>query len=157
MIAQLFRIIGTLVLASASAVSFGADSALHKTANGIDVYFGVVPAEVVQAHVKAHGAESMHGKTRLAAGTHHLTVTLQDAKTSDPIPDAIVRATVTQLGLSEETKTLDVMKINNTISYGNYFNMPAGDTPYRIVLAIRRPTDHTPIPVEFEYRHGRSR
>ena len=99
----------------------------------------------------------MHGKTRLARGTHHLTVTLYDAKTSESIPSATVSATVTQLGLSQETKTLDLMKINNTISYGNYFNMPPDDTPYRIALAIRRPTDHTPVPVEFEYRNGLNR
>jgi hypothetical protein len=121
------------------------------------VYFGVVPAEIVQTHVKQHSAESMHGKPRLARGTHHLTVALYDATTSKSIPIAIVSATVTRLGLSQETKTLDVMKINNTISYGNYFNMPPDDTPYRIALAIRRPTDHTPVPVEFEYRHGLSR
>ena len=80
-----------------------------------------------------------------------------DAPNPKSIPIATVSATGTRLGLSQETKTLDVMKINNTISYGNYFNMPPDDTPYRIALAIRRPTDHTPVPVEFEYRHGLSR
>lgn len=87
-----------LILAIASAFSWGADSALHQTANGIDVYCGVVPAEVVQAHVNQHGAESMHGKTRLARGTHHLVVTLCDAKTAERMPSATVSATVTQLG-----------------------------------------------------------
>ena len=157
MSAHLFRIVGVLALIMSATFSWGADNSQHKTASGIDVYFGVVPAEVVQVNVKQHGAESMHGKTRLARGTHHLVVTLYDAKTSEPIPGATVSATVTQLGLSQETKDLEVMKINNTISYGNYFNMPPDDTPYRIVLAIRRPTDHAPVPVEFEYWHGVNR
>lgn len=100
----------------------------------------------------------MHGKNRFfAQGTHHLVITLYDVKTSERINDAKVSATVTPLGLAPETKTLEIMKINNTISYGNYFNMSPGDAPYRVVLSIKRPTSHVSVTTEFEYRQGASR
>lgn len=152
MIAQLFRIVSMLILAYASAFAWGADTAQHKLTDGIDVFYGVVPAEIVQGHVKQLGAERMHGKTPFfAQGTQHLVVTLYDVKTSEHINDAKVSATVTPLGLASETKTL-IMKINNTISYGNYFSMSPGNAPYRVVLSIKRPTSHVSATTEFEYR-----
>lgn len=96
-------------------------------------------------------------QSRLARGTHHLVITLYDVKTSERINDAKVTATVTPLGLAPETKTLEVMKINNTISYGNYFGMSPGNAPYRVELSIKRPTDHVSVTTEFEYRQGASR
>jgi hypothetical protein len=154
MIAHLFRIVSMLILSIASAFSWGADNSQHKAECGIYVYFCVVPAKVVQAQVKQLALESTHEKTRLAPGTHDLVVSLYDAKILDLTPSAAVSAAVTQLGLSQETKTLDLMKINNMVSYGNYFNMPFDDTRYRITLEIKRSTDHIPVSVAFEDRHG---
>lgn len=154
MIAKIFRIGRALILVFSCAFAWGADIAQHKIVNGIDVFYGVVPAEVVQGHVKQHGAESMHGKTRLARGTHHLVVTLYDARTAARIDDATVAATVTQPGLASATKNFDVMKINDAISYGNYFSMPPDDIAYRISLSIRRRAAHVPITAEFDYRHA---
>lgn len=157
MINRLYRLGGMLAFAAASAFAWGVDTPQHKTAGGIEVFYGVVPGEVVQTHVKEHSAAPMHKKVFFARGTHHLVVTLYDTKTSERINDAKVTATVTPLGLAPETKTLDVMKINDTISYGNYFSMSPGDTPYRVVLSIERPPGHSAITTEFDYRHGTSR
>lgn len=157
MMNQLFRFSGIAALVCASTFAWSADTPMHKTVNGMDVYYGVVPAEVVQTHVKQHGAERMHGKGRLPPGTHHLVVTLYDAKTAQRITDAEVTAIVIPLGLSHEKRQLEIMKINNGVSYGNYFSMPAGDTPYRIQITISRPSNHSSTSAEFEYRHGTSR
>lgn len=150
----LARSIGASAAVCAAAFAWGADTSQHKTVNDIDIYYGVVPVEVVKIHEKQHAEERMHGKGRPTFGTHHLVVTLYDAKTAQRITDATVTATVIPLGLSHEKKTLDIMKINNAASYGNYFSMPAGEMPYRIQITVTRPSNHMPVSADFEYRHS---
>lgn len=153
----LVRSLGVTAATCATALAWGADTPQYKTVNDIDIYYGVVPIEVVKIHEKQHGEERMHGKGRPAYGTHHLIVTLYDAKTAQRITDATVTATVIPLGLSHEKKPLEVMKINNAVSYGNNFSMPAGETPYRIQITVTRPSNHMPVSADFEYRHSTGR
>jgi hypothetical protein len=147
----------SVVLSIVASSAWGEHIAQHKNANGIDVYYGVVPAQVVQAHIDEHGAQPMHKKSPFSKGAHHLVVTLYDAKTSQRISDAVVNATVTPLGLGAESKNLEIMKVADAVSYGNYFSMPPGDTSYQITLSIKRPADHLPTKIQFEYRHAASR
>lgn len=149
----LVRSIPITAAACATAFAWGV-TPQHTTVNDIEIYYGVVPIEVVK---KQHGEARMHGKGRPPYGTHHLVVTLYDGKTGQRIPDATVSATVIPLGLSHQKKRLEVMKINNAISYGNYFSMPAGEHPYRIQIAVSRPSNHMPVSADFEYRHGTTR
>ena len=153
----LLRFAGAIAIYFMAAVTWASGLAQHKTVSGIDVFYGVVPAQVVQNHVQKHGEAPMHRKERFAKGLHHLVITLYDAKTSERITNAAVTATVTPLGLTPESRSLEIMKINDTVSYGNYFSMPPGDTSYRIVVSIRRPADHLPVTAEFDYRHATSR
>jgi hypothetical protein len=95
------------------------DTGQHKNVNGIDIFYGVVPAKVVQIHVKQHEERRMHGKSSLPRGTHHLVVTLYGIKTSERIANATISASITPLALAKETKPLEVMRINNALSYGN--------------------------------------
>lgn len=153
----LVRSLGVTAAACATAFAWGAVTPQYKTVNDIDIYYGVVPIEVVKIHEKQHGEERMHGKGLPAYGSHHLIVTLYDTKTAQRITDATVTATVIPLGMSHEKKPLEVMKINNAVSYGNYFSMPAGDTPYRIQITLTRPSNHMPVSADFEYRHSTGR
>jgi hypothetical protein len=153
---QIFHICGTLVLTFGVTWAQAADIAQHKSVNEIEVFYGVVLPEVVQIHVKQHGEERMHGKSGAPLGAQHLVVTLYDVKTSERIIDATISATVTPLVLTQGTKPLEIMKINNSISYGNYFSMSPSDTPYRMALSIKRPPDHSLITTAFEYRHALS-
>lgn len=157
MVTRSIHLAGALTFFFAAAAVWSNDIPQHKNVNGIDVFYGVVPAQTVQGHIKEHGAAPMHKKSLFARDLHHLVVTLYDAKTAERISDASVSATVTPLGMNPEEKMLDTMKIGDTISYGNYFSMPRGDTPYRITISIRRPSDHLPAKAEFEYRHASSR
>lgn len=140
--------------ASATVFAWGAVTSQFKAVNDIDIYYGVVPIEVINIHEKQHSEERMHGKGRAAYGTHHLVVTLYDTKTAQRITDATVTATVIPLGLAHAKKPLGVMKINSAVSYGNYFSMPAGETPYRIQITVRRPSKPMPVSADFEYRHS---
>lgn len=154
MVTRSLHLVGALTLSFAAASAWSNDVPQHKNVNGIDVFYGVVPAQIVQAHINEHGAAAMHKKSLFARDLHHLVVTLYDAKTAERITDASVSATVTPLDLNPETKILDTMRIGETISYGNYFSIPRGDTPYRIAISIKRPSDHLPAKAEFEYRHA---
>lgn len=138
-----------LALVTTASLADGIDQ--HRLVNGMDIYYGVVPAEVVESHPQKHTEADMHGKSRLSGGTHHLVVTLFDNKTSQRINDAKVDAVVIPLGLAHQQKPLELMQINNTVSYGNYFNM-IGNGPFRIELRITRPGKGGTSKTEFEYR-----
>lgn len=151
MIRRIYLSLSGLALALAAAASSANGIDQHRLVNGMDIYYGVVPAEVVGSHPQQHAEAGMHGKNLLSAGTHHLVVTLYDNKTAQRINDAKVEAVVIPLGLAHQQKPLEPMQINGTMSYGNYFNM-IGIGPFRIELQITRPGKGGTTKTEFEYR-----
>lgn len=141
-----------MVVVSASAAGPG------KTVDGMEIFYGVVPAQVVAKLADKHDP-AMHGKKWLSTGSHHLVISLSDAKTGARIDDAVVTATVTPLGMAPAEKRLEPMLINQTTTYGNFFDFPASGAPFRISLKITRPAipTHNPAVAEFEYRPPSSR
>lgn len=124
-----------------------------KTVDGMEIFYGVVPAEVIAKPTDKHDAK-MHGGRLSKKGSHHLVVSLADAKSGNRIEDAAVVATVTPLGMAPIEKSLEAMRINDTTTYGNYFDFPASSGPFRIALKITRPSvpEHNAVRTEFEYR-----
>jgi len=51
-----------------------------------------------------------------------------------------------------ETKKLELMAVNNAISYGNYFRMPSKD-PYTITVQIRKPGISRTIEAKFDFKN----
>lgn len=151
MIRKIYRYSLGLALALTVVASSANGIDQHGLINGMDIYYGVVPADVVKSHPQKHIESDMHGKSLLSGGTHHLIVTLYDNKTTQRINDAKVEAVVIPLGLAHQQKPLEPMQINGTISYGNYFNMIGGG-PFRIELQITRPGKGGTTKTEFEYR-----
>lgn len=151
MIRQIYKYLLGAALALAAMASLANGNDQHRLINGMDIYYGVVPAEVVKSHPQRHTEAAMHGKNLLSGGTHHLVVTLYDNKTTRRIDDAKVEAVVIPLGLAHQPKPLEPMQINGTISYGNYFDM-IGIGPFRIELQITRPGKGGTTKTEFEYR-----
>lgn len=108
----------------------------QQVVDGVAIYFGIVPAEVVRGHPREHPEGEMHGG--VSAGESHIMVALFDAKTGRRIADAEVSAHITgDRGLTAQ-KRLDLMVIAGSATYGNYFSMP-GSGPYRIEVRIRLP------------------
>lgn len=133
------------VVALAAGNFAGAQEPLRSSAGGLDIYYGILPADMVL------GREMEHiGKA--AKGAHHLVIALFSATTGNRVTDAEVEAVVAPFGFAGETKKLDPMTINETITYGNYFPMP-DPGPYRITVKVRRPGSRDWIETEFEYRH----
>jgi len=140
MLAVLFLLVP---LAGANA----ADSGQSKTVDGLTVYIGVVPAEIVRAQ---HAEGTLHDGAAEGREERHLVVAIFDAATGERVPDATVVARISPLALSGTSIALEPMSIAGTISYGGFFDAPYRDL-YSITLTIRRPGQARPIVVPFQY------
>lgn len=151
------RITLALILSGAALVT-DAVSAQGKIVDGMEVFYGVVPAEIISKRADVHDPK-MHGGKRRSAGSHHVIVSISDSKTGQHISDATVIATVTPLGLAPQEKRLDPMLINESTTYGNFFDFPPGSDPFRISLKITRPNvpAHSGATLEFEHRRPSAR
>jgi len=134
--------------------SYADDNSRHQVAEGVDIYLGVIPAEMILGHPKLHTEAEMHGGVPVGEHRYHVTVALFDAATGKRITGAQVKASVSELGLSGIEKKLEPMLIADVISYGNYFRMSNTDV-YRIRVQIRLPGVAQTIEAVFEYSHSR--
>ena len=130
-------------MAEGERVSHGTGTSLNaaelsysQVVDGVAVYFGMMPAELVRGHPREHPEGVMHGGA--PAGESHLTVAVFEDKTGRRIADAEVTAHITGDRGLDVQKRLDLMVIAGSATYGNYFYMP-GAGPYRIDVRIRLP------------------
>lgn len=142
------------ILATSAMAALAADTRLHKVVDGVAIYIGVLPAEMVKGHPRTHSEGVMHGGVPAGKNRYHLVVALFDEKAGGKrISGAGVKARISEFGLSGQEKKLDPIVIAGTVTYGNYFSMP-NPGPYRINLEIRHARIHSAgtIEAEFEYR-----
>lgn len=133
-------------------IAIAAGSGQHKIADGMFIYLGVVPAEIVRGHPLQHN-QVMHGGVPAFGQDHHVIIALFDNQSADRIIDAAVRAIVEESDHSGRLeKELEPMTVAGTITYGNYFRMPGKD-PYLISLEIRRLNSLNAVKVQFVYQH----
>jgi cytochrome c5 len=126
----------------------------QKTVDGAEVYLGVISAATMRAQYPSGSKEqSMHGGIPSGNGYYHVNVSLFDAKTRLAITDAQVEASAREPVSGGETKKLELVTLNNTKSYGNYFRM-SGKNPYTITVRIRRTGAAKPVEASFEFRPG---
>jgi len=118
-------------------VVWTSESETHKKVAGMDVYIGMIPTEVIKGQDLSKEI-GMHGGIPGGKGQYHLVVALFDSNTGSRITDAKIVANIAWLGLSGSTKKLESMKINEVVTFGNYFVLP-GNTPYRIRLTLHVP------------------
>lgn len=140
---------GVLALVAAAAL-VAADHG--KVVDGVAIYFGVVPSEVIVGHPKGHEERAMHGGAPGTAHRHHVVVALFDEATGRRVENAKVSASVTEPGRASQDKALDPMTIAGTLTYGNYFTM-SGRGPYRIRVSATLPGFTRPYVADFDYRH----
>ena len=133
-----------LLLAVSVTVAAGSYS---QVVDGVAIYFGVMPAELVRGHPRMHPESGMHGGP--PAGESHLLVALFDDKTGTRIRGAAINATITGTDGKIEKK-LEPMVVEGTTTYGNYFYL-TGPGPYRIDLAIRLPGGTKSLQARFEW------
>lgn len=135
-----------VVLAMPRARAAGSDYANMKSIEGMQVFLGVMPSELL-----SQGAADVHG-VPTGRGYHHVVVAVFDEKTGKRLTDLEIAARVESIGRTVvEEKPLQAMLTNRVVSFGNFFAMPGGDD-YRIHLNIRR--HHRTSNVTFNYRHA---
>lgn len=146
------RIFVLAVLGAFSQAGIADDS--RRVVDGVEIYVGIVPAELVRAHPKEHTEGAMHGGLpKDARGQYHVMVALMDAKTGVRITNAQVKAVVSALGFAKGSSVpLELMNVAETITYGNYFYM-TGEGPWQIDLDIRLPNGAPPITAHFLHKH----
>lgn len=115
----------------------------HRTIAGADVYLGVMEAGKVPA------GQGMAQPPR-DKGYYHINISLIDGRTHAPITDAQVKVSVSD-GVGGETRPLDLVAANQSVSYGAYFRMP-NKNPYTIAAQIQRPGVAGTSEVRFDYR-----
>lgn len=135
-----------------SSVSFARDPAGYVLANGIGVYYAILPAEMIRGYPEGAPEFDMHGGAPAGKHYHHVMVALFEGKSLERVTDADVVAAVGEIGLAETTKRLEPMPIGGALSYGAYFNFRDLGT-YRITLRIRRPGWTEAVATSFEYDH----
>lgn len=129
---------------------FATVSASHyQTVDGVEIYFGLMPAAMVSSNV------NMHGGLPRQESAYHLTVALFDTDSGARLENAKVEANVVPVGLEDgRQKELEPMMINDTITYGEYFNLDLS-TVYRVQIRVDLPQREETLKAVFEY-DGRS-
>jgi hypothetical protein len=133
--------------------TFAADSSQHKIVEGVAIYIGVIPAELIKGYPKAHPESEMHGGVPVSEAQYHIVLALFDAKTVARITNAKVTTKLSDSGVQAAKKTLEPMLIANTISYGNYFQL-SGQGEHRIQIEISGV--HTGQTIHATFEHART-
>ena len=103
----------------------------HRLVGGTDVYIGLAPS----ARGSGMGAG---GRMSRAKDRVHVNISLADHATQATIRDATVEVKVADLGgTAVESRELEPMVENNTVSYGNDFHMVGGEA-YVVTARIHR-------------------
>ena len=112
--------VGILAVSVVMASGIGSTAAQTQgTADGIAVYLGVVPAEIVQdRHPGADPKAGMHGGVPEGRHRYHVMVSLFDTATGERIDDVAVTAAVGLVGHGASRRALEPMTIANALTYG---------------------------------------
>jgi hypothetical protein len=141
-----------LLLAQLTVSTPAAETGQVARVDGLDVFYGLVPAEMLTDHPADHVEREMHRGLSRRSGQYHLIVSLFEVETSRRVESAQVSARVFEPGLVPQKKILEPMQIAGTVTYGNFFSMP-GPGPYQIEVEVRRHGDSRPVQAVFVYRY----
>jgi len=149
-IASIFTLVLTLTFLNAHA----AENTQYKIVDGLSIYVGVLPAEMLLGHSKGHEEREMHGGVPAGANRYHVVVALFDATSGKRITNAQVKIGGASIGIAAARKKAEPMLVNNLVTYGNYVTLP-GQGPYKIQIEIKRAGVGKLIEVEFDYPFAR--
>lgn len=145
----------------------------HKTVGDTEIFIGIASAESIRAAQKNTGPASITGIPD-GANYFHVNVTLNDRISKTPVTNAQVEVRVEDLLSRGESKTLKVettsranvrvedisafrslemMAINQAISYGGFFKMPTKGR-YTVTVKVQRPEAALPVETKFDYQRN---
>jgi len=103
------------------------------TVNGIEIHFGLVPAERMRAYPRESPEAAMHGGVPSGSGYHHVNVTLFDATSHAPIKGAAVEVDIVQPGSATQARKLESLSSPYASSYGQYVRLgPKASTTFTV-------------------------
>ena len=149
---RLWRAASTGLLLSIATLSAAAGTDLEKHTDGLAIYMGVMPAQLVRGNADTSDLAKMHGKLPAASGSHHLVIAIYDERTKRQVEGAEVTANVAPLGLGPTRRKLEPMQIGSSATYGNFFPM-SGSGPYTVQVTINEPGRARNTEVQFNYSH----
>lgn len=115
--------------------------------DGVTVYLGIVSSEEIRSTLTAQEA-TMHGG--VPRGQYHVMVAVFDRATGQRVTDAAVTAKVSGTRGEGRDTPLEKMTIANSVTYGNYFPMPAAGA-YKITVEVNRPGTAQSLEAQFNY------
>jgi cytochrome c5 len=123
----------------------------HRVVGSMDVYLGVISAEMIRAQYPQDSPERlMHGGTPRGEDNYHVNISIFDSATGAPVDDARVVANVN--GPRGGTrKALELVTFGGAKSYGNYFQMRGRNT-YKITVSIWKPGVSQPVIADFDHK-----
>jgi len=143
-------LVATAILGPVATASDASEN--FQVVDGVEIYLGVIPAQIVQGHPKEHPEAGMHGGVPPQSHRDHVVVALFDAATGKRIENAQVTGSVMELGLSSKQKKLEPMRISDSVTYGNFFAMPNKNI-YHIKVQIRLPGMKDVVEAQFTHKH----
>lgn len=129
------------------------ETSQYQRVRDVDVYYGVMPAQIAGRFSSVRAEPAMHGGTLSASrNEYHLVVAIFDTN-GKRITDAKVSARVRELGMEGTRKILEPMQIDDVTTFGNYFMLRQGGI-YRLEIGVSRPATQSSENIEatFEYR-----
>jgi hypothetical protein len=144
-----------LALAAVVMLFAGAAAADHssgyKAADGLMIYYAVIPAEVLRAYPKGSPEAIAHQKIPRGKNVEHLLVAVFEGKSMARISDARVTVRVRETGMGWSKKRLEPMMLYNASTYCNFFTFD-NHALYTIVIEVRRPGSSAVVTTEFKYK-----
>lgn len=80
------------LLLAFTTLSAAAVTDFEKHADGLAIYMGVVPAQLLRGNADASHLATMHGGLPAASGSHHLVIAIYDERTQRQVEGADVAA-----------------------------------------------------------------
>lgn len=144
-----------LLLALAPLTASASENTQYQIVDGVSIYVGVLPAEMLLGHPKEHHEREMHGGVPAGTNRYHIVVALFDAASGKRITYAQVKIGGASIGMAAARNKAEPMLVNSQVTYGNYVTLP-GQGPYKIQIEIRRTGTSKVIEVEFDYPFART-
>ena len=149
-----FTVLGIALMSRDAAMAAETDES--KTAGGLTVYLGVVPAEIVKGpptHVLLSKGPHEYDIMSKSPHDYQIVAAIFDAASGERVSHVIVTAEVFGLGLSGSKKQLEPMQIAGTTTYGGFFDLPGSDL-YTVKLTVERSGTNAAV-LQFKYDHRR--
>ncbi len=146
----LTRAIAISVAMMAAGAAMSADINRSLTADGLLVYYGIVPARDLR-NFPAGSEEAMaHRHIPLGQHVYHLVVAVFEKNNNERVTDVHLSARIQEPGLFGIQKPLDPTVLDGNLTFCNFFTL-ADNHEYRIKIDIQRPGDSQVVTANFNY------